>query len=401
MVNYDVISLELKEKYCHIFDIIKDKIGQGLKTTDNREFMLKRRKDDFEKSLENNDDNVIEFITNIENLARHLNFYDYGMILDFINKYDYSYIKTSERVESEQYHILLGKADINFEGPFFNCRNMVWYLEIYETGENGERLKGPTISVGVVYYPDKEEMMETFNELGNTPDDDKNTYDDHYNLEKMQNHQFIVKNIDNVIRGNTTLKRSSIVLHSFASDIFGNEYWYTTPIGNMGNILENFVGEENIQNSDNDVKNRHNKNGTVCTSLSPNIQVTITPKLKEYWRNKETYKRGPSHKYDIEINELSNNSLQKIYSITVKDRDQDNIISINITDPDFGQELLVLVAKYGMRETARKIIEMGFGRDELNVLMGGSINHNRLHNKLHNKYKKQYLKLKNNKNLNK
>ena len=174
-------------------------------------------------------------------------------IIKFLLTNDYKFIHNLAQVSSEQYTYAHNE-------PYYNNS---WYLEIY--GSN--------------------RILSMF--VSNIP------------IIKIQLHHFILSDIKNLIENKNSLSNSSLFMHSFASSLFGNNAWYTTPIGNMQGILEYKLKVQSYtrtpQDEFNDLSKYINKLWT-----NPPVQPTIKYIIGDFWKN--LWKTKDSIKHDAEHN---------------------------------------------------------------------------------------------------
>lgn len=137
---------------------------------------------------------------------------------------------------------------------------------------------------------------------------------------KVQMHYYITVDLRNLIKKTEILKRSSIFMHSFASSLFGNDYWYTDPIGKMDKILEEILHPESLGRTQEDKKRelsklmderirRFTRHGL---TVNPVYQCKIGNFLMDCWKTKSLAdgKEQLNTIYDPEIIVNDENELQ-------------------------------------------------------------------------------------------
>ena len=131
--------------------------------------------------------NMVEKVNSIFNTN-----FDENKLVDFIklNEKSFDIIK---QVYREQYMII--------NSPKVKCNN-IYRVSMY----NNDML---VISMFISVYPDIQSQM----------------------------HFYIIKDILYLLNQYPNIKNSSILLHSFASDLFNSQYWCTSPLDNMKQIL--------------------------------------------------------------------------------------------------------------------------------------------------------------------
>ncbi len=197
----------------------------------------------------NLDDNQYELniikITNLLNVTKE-------EIINFVtnSKYSYTFISNMVQVISEQ------SMFINNE-PYYNNS---WYLEIYGKYDR-------YISMFVSNIPQL----------------------------KLQLHHFIVSDLRNLIKNDNILANSSLFMHSFAASLFDNNYWYTTPIGNMEGILEYKLKKSSHERTNlGELKEISNYINKIWTSppVQPTFKYIINNFLKNLWKTKDSIKHN-------------------------------------------------------------------------------------------------------------
>lgn len=175
-----------------------------------------------------------------------------NQIINFLKSMTYKFIIDAQQVASEQ--------DSYAESYSPNEKRKSYYLEIH--GDMGNRI----ISMFVSNIPELQ----------------------------IQLHHFIMADLANLIKKTDILSGSSLFMHSFASNLFGNEAWYTTPVGNMGGILEyklkksshSKIKEQNTEKYNRLSKYIHTNNLWTRPPVEPTYEYKITNYMKNLWKTK-------------------------------------------------------------------------------------------------------------------
>ena len=344
---------EVPSGYEDIFDSIKEHIGQGLSREDriyisNYDIILKDITEENNEWYYESLDDILTKMFILDDEAH--------LIIEFINKYDVKTIKNFIRVEKEQLNKVIKPWGIP------RCKRDVWFCEIRKNDQL-------IISVFV------------------------------YQLEPIdaQVHGFIVKDLRTLIKKEIYLKYASIFLHSFASSLFGNDHWYTKPIGNMSSILKFVLGERNIcdyevkfngRNRCNDemplLINQEYSDHNGCNFLTEiNKEITINDYLKNVWKTSEIIKKQEMDK----INgccELGPLKIILYHKIT------DDVKYYILSDDE---DLLVSIASNNTSlSSTNKMSITNTMYQYLTNMFGGSSKNN-YHEQKYNEYKKKYLEL--------
>ncbi len=112
---------------------------------------------------------------------------------------------------------------------------------------------------------------------------------------KLQLHHFIVSDLKNLIKSDNNLANSSLFMHSFATSLFDNDYWYTTPIGNMEGILgyklKNLSHKRTNLEEYKKISDYINKIWT-SPPVQPTFKYVINNFLKNFWKTKDSIKHN-------------------------------------------------------------------------------------------------------------
>ena len=134
----------------------------------------------------------------------------------------------------------------------------------------------------------------------------------------IQTHFFIVNDLKYLIDDERELPSSSMFMHSFASSLFNNTYWYTDPVGNMHNILNSKLKSTSHEKTNREeeqmlikIINAKYLHGTT-NSVIPRYKFTISDFMKNLWRTQSLLRHTDEHDKE---------KLDKLYEPTISTSD--------------------------------------------------------------------------------
>ena len=237
-----------------------------------------RKLTDFVSFFVVNSENNKKFVNIFKELLENLE-YSYEkipIVISFMLNTTYKIIGEIDRVENEQ---LMYMNRQNY------CTKNSWFCEIHESNSDDLISAYDNLIISMfVHY------LET---------------------EKAQIHAFIVKDINYMINNHNKkqLRHASIYMHSFASNLFDSEFWYSNPVGDMTGILGRVLGIDNVGNTPmreyNLIRKSYTQNlGENCTTLMPSKKIKISDYLKYFWKT-----------INVEKNESKNYILGQQYEL--------------------------------------------------------------------------------------
>ena len=136
---------------------------------------------------------------------------------------------------------------------------------------------------------------------------------------KTQIHIHIHKNIHYILskylKNEPELRNSSILLHSFASDVFGSDEWFTNPLHSMANIMKANNIRYSLVQKDEYIETPGIKNfirnvcGISMAGYSDTYTIVKTNDMRDIWKHNLSIIKIVKHEYitsKITTNELDN-----------------------------------------------------------------------------------------------